>query len=89
MIDNKRRHPRLKHRAKIRLTLPALAEAVVVDMRDFSETGLFLFCADESMPPIGALVEVQTTEFDDAPVQTAVVVRVEPGVGFGLEFTQG
>lgn len=88
MIDNKRRHPRLKHRAKIRMTVPASAEAVVVDMRDFSETGLFLLCSAEFMPPIGALVEVQTTEFDDAPIQTAVVVRLEPGVGFGLEFTQ-
>ncbi|OQW76445.1 MAG: pilus assembly protein PilZ [Proteobacteria bacterium ST_bin11] len=87
MIDNKRRHPRLKHRAKIRMVVPASSEAVVVDMRDFSETGLFLLCANELIPPIGALVEVQTTEFDDAPIQSAVVVRVEPGVGFGLEFT--
>lgn len=87
MIDNKRRHPRIKHRAKIRMTMPASAAAVVLDMRDFSETGVFLLCSNDFMPPIGALVEVQTTEFDDAPVQTAVVVRVEPGVGFGLEFT--
>jgi len=86
VVDNKRRHPRLKHRAKIRLTGAAFSEAVVVDMRDFSETGLFLICANELMPPVGTLVEVQTTEFDDAPIQTAVVVRVEPGVGFGLEF---
>jgi hypothetical protein len=69
------------------MVVPASSEAVVVDMRDFSETGLFLLCANELIPPIGALVEVQTTEFDDAPIQSAVVVRVEPGVGFGLEFT--
>ncbi|MBD9355540.1 PilZ domain-containing protein [Methylomonas albis] len=86
MIDNKRRHPRLKHRAKIRVTVPASAVAMVVDMRDFSETGLFLLCANDLIPPIGAVVEVQTTEFDDAPIQTAIVVRVEPDVGFGLEF---
>jgi len=87
VIDNKRRHPRLKHRAKIKMTVPASAQGVVLDMRDFSETGLFLLCANELIPPIGALVEVQTTEFEDAPVQTAIVVRVEPDVGFGLEFS--
>lgn len=86
MIDNKRRHPRLKHRAKIRMTVPASSEIMVVDMRDFSETGLFLMCTNELMPPVGAIVEVQTTEFDEAPIQTARVVRVESGVGFGLEF---
>lgn len=89
MIDNNRRHPRLKHRAKIRMTVPASSEPIVVDMRDFSETGLFLLCAREFMPPIGTVIEVQTTEFDDAPIQMAAVVRVEPDVGFGLEFLPG
>lgn len=34
----------------------------------------------------GTLLEVQTTEFEDAPVQTVKVVRIEPGVGVGVEF---
>lgn len=88
MIDDKRRHPRLKHRAKIRVIGTASPEALIADMRDFSETGLFLLCANELIPPIGTLVEVQTTEFDDAPIQAAVVVRIEPDVGFGLQFCQ-
>jgi hypothetical protein len=86
LIDNKRRYPRLKHRAKIRMTMPVSSTVNIVDMRDFSETGLFLLCGEALIPPIGAMVEVQTTEFDDAPIQTAKVVRVEPGIGFAVEF---
>jgi hypothetical protein len=85
VIDNKRRSPRLKHRASIRMTVP-ISSSIEVDMRDFSETGLFLFCKDEAMPSIGDIVDVQTTEFDDAPVQAAKVVRIEPGVGFAVDF---
>lgn len=66
--------------------MPASSEPVIADMRDFSETGLFLLCPKELMPPIGTVIKVQTTEFDDAPIQTATVVRIEPDVGFGLEF---
>lgn len=83
---NQRRHPRLKHRAKIRLIVPVLSQVHVVDMRDFSESGLFLLCKLETPPPIGAIVEVQTLEFEDAPLQTARVVRVEQAVGFAVEF---
>jgi hypothetical protein len=35
---------------------------------------------------LGALVEVQTTEIEDAPVRTTKVVRIEAGVGFAVEF---
>ncbi|ANE56069.1 MULTISPECIES: PilZ domain-containing protein [Methylomonas] len=85
MIDNKRRHPRLKHRAKIKLIAPDVAESIV-EMRDFSETGLFLQCDRALIPPMGTLLEVQTTEFDDAPVQLVKVVRIDPDSGFAVEF---
>lgn len=81
-----RRHSRLKHRAKIRVVLPILSEEFVVDLRDFSQSGLFLMGSDKVAVAQGAIVEVQTTEFDDAPVQKAKVVRVEAGVGFAVEF---
>ncbi|WFP50888.1 PilZ domain-containing protein [Methylomonas sp. EFPC3] len=85
MIDNKRRHPRLKHRAKIKLIVPESVENIV-EMRDFSETGLFLQCDKALIPPIGTVLEVQTTEFDDAPVQLVRVVRIDPDSGFAVEF---
>lgn len=80
-----RRHPRLMHRARIKLVLPVLSQEYVLEMKDFSESGLFLLTTDV-VPEVGATVEVQTTEFEDAPVQTARVVRVEQGVGFAVEF---
>lgn len=89
MVDNKRRHPRLKHRAKIRVTFPVSTEMQILDMRDFSETGLYLYCPVELIPPMGAVVEVQTTEFDDAPVRMARVVRIDPNGGFAVEFGAG
>ncbi|MCQ8181565.1 PilZ domain-containing protein [Methylomonas sp. SURF-1] len=85
MIDNKRRHPRLKHRAKIKLIVPESVENIV-EMRDFSETGLFLQCDQTLIPPIGTLLEVQTTEIEDAPVQLVRVVRIDPASGFAVEF---
>ncbi len=58
-------------------------------MKDFSESGLFLMSAGEVMPPVGAIIEVQTTEFEGAPIQTAKVIRIQEGVGFGVEFILG
>ena len=82
-----RRHPRLKHRAKIRVILPVSFQEYILDMRDFSESGLFLLGAEDVPIDAGMVLEVQTTEFDDAPIQTVKVVRVEQGVGFAVEFT--
>lgn len=86
MVNESRRHPRFFHPAKIRVIIPTLSEIIFVEMRDFSESGLFLLCDDEHIPPIGAIIEVQTTEFEDAPIQMAKVVRVQAGVGFGVAF---
>lgn len=77
---------RLMHRAKIRLMINDLSKEYILDMKDFSESGLFLLAAKEAIPAVGSLVEVQTTEIDDAPLQTAIVVRVEDSVGFAVEF---
>jgi hypothetical protein len=66
--------------------LPDLSNEIMGDLRDFSETGLFLKTANDALVSIGDIVEVQTTEFEDAPIQKAKVVRLEPGVGFAVEF---
>jgi hypothetical protein len=84
--QDKRRHPRLKHRANIRIVLPTLSVPFVGVMRDFSNSGLFIHCTEEHIPHLGAVVEVQTTEIEDAPVRTTKVVRIEAGVGFAVEF---
>ena len=69
--------------------MPASSKVFVVDMRDFSESGLFLLGPDDVPIDTGMVLEVQTTEFDDAPIQTVKVVRVEQGVGFAVEFMPG
>lgn len=84
--SNQRRHARLMHRASINLVSPILSQVHVLEMKDFSESGLFLLSSEEITPPLGTIVEVQTTEFEDAPLQTAKVVRIEEGVGFAVEF---
>ena len=84
---NQRRHTRLKHQAKIKVFLAQKTKVYVAKLRDFSESGLFLICRDAELPPVGAIIEVQTTEFSDAPIQTVKVVRVEPGHGIGVQFT--
>ena len=87
MTDSEhRRHPRLKHHAKIKVTIANESEQFIADMRDFSEDGLFLICAEHSELKKGTILKVQTTEFEDAPIQTTKVVRNEPGVGVGLVF---
>ncbi len=86
--QDKRRSPRLKHCANIRVVSPAKSEPYVGVMRDFSNCGLFIQCEPALIPQLGTLVEVQTTEIEDAPVRTTLVVRIEPDVGFGVQFVE-
>lgn len=85
MTTNQRDFDRIAHRANIRvLTSPETEH--VLEMRDFSETGMYLFCNDDLLINIGDQVEVQTLEIDDAPILLSEVVRVEPNLGFALKF---
>lgn len=81
-----RRHPRLRHKAKIRVIVPVVCDEFIADMRDFSQSGLFLLAQEPVGVEKDSIIEVQTTEFDDAPVQRARVVRIEEGLGFAVEF---
>jgi hypothetical protein len=84
-IEN-RRHARIKHRASIKvLTHPE--KSYVLEMRDFSDSGLYLQCSEE-LVEIGDAVEVQTLEMEDAPVLAAKVIRVIKGKGFAVEFDE-
>ncbi|MDF1588029.1 MAG: PilZ domain-containing protein [Gammaproteobacteria bacterium] len=85
MTINQRDYERIAHRANIRVLTSPETE-VVLEMRDFSETGMFLFCTDEVTVELGNRVEVQTLEIDDAPILLSEVVRVEPNIGFALKF---
>jgi hypothetical protein len=83
-LDN-RRDQRLKHLAKVRVfASPNIAN--ILNMRDFSDSGLFLLCADTSKIHIGDDVQVQTLEFDDAPIVPAKVRRIEQHIGYAIEF---
>lgn len=83
---NRRRHERIKHRANIQVS--ASMEVYTLQMRDFSESGMYLLCTDTSIVKLSDHVKVQTLEFDDAPILDAVVVRLENAIGFAIEFIQ-
>ena len=83
--DDKRRHPRLVHRAKVRVNF-ADGEDSQLLMHDLSESGMFISCKNEVLPEIGTTVEVQTLEFEDAPIIKAKVTRVDAGNGFAVQF---
>lgn len=83
MTTNQRQAERIAHRANIRVMTVPKTETVL-EMRDFSETGMYLFC-DEDFVNVGDKVEVQTLEIEDAPVILSQVVRVED-TGFAVQF---
>jgi len=85
-VANQRRHNRVKHQANIQVV--ANAESYTLEMRDFSDSGLYLFCENTSIVEVQEQVKVQTLEFDGAPVLDAEVVRLEENVGFAVEFIQ-
>tara|TARA_R110002049_G_scaffold285705_6_gene467216 strand:+ start:913 stop:1182 length:270 start_codon:yes stop_codon:yes gene_type:complete len=82
---NNRRDERLRHVAKIRFFAEPNIEKIL-DMRDFSSSGLFLLCADTNGISLGDDVRVQTLEFDDAPIVPSKIRRIEQHVGFAIEF---
>ena len=84
--SERRNHERIKHRANIQVMTSQ--DVHTLEMRDFSESGLYLFCVDTSIVAINDQIRVQTLEMADAPVLDAVVVRLENNIGFAVHFTQ-
>ena len=86
MTINKRRHERIKHTASIKVLMhPETSH--VLEMRDFSDSGLYLHCED-NIVEVGDKVEVQTLEMKDAPVLAAKVIRIIKNKGFAVEFDE-
>jgi len=85
MTTNQRVSDRVKHRANIRV-MASPENELVLEMRDFSETGMFLFCTEDNLVNIGDQVEVQTLEIEDAPILLSEVVRIEANLGFAVKF---
>lgn len=83
--ENDRRHERIKHRADIRVCREQDL-VYTLEMRDFSESGLYLLCDDTSIIALDEQITVQTLEFDGAPVLDAKIIRVEANKGFAVEF---
>ncbi len=83
--NNKRKHPRLVHRAKV-LVIYSDEQSEQLQMNDFSQTGMFIGCAHEKLPALGDSFHVQSLEIDDAPVLRVSVTRLVPGQGFAVEF---
>jgi len=81
---NNRRHERVKHRAKVRvMTHPK--ESYILEMHEFSDSGLYVSSDDLSIVKLGDKVEIQTLELEDAPILPANVVRMDK-LGFAVEF---
>lgn len=84
--SNQRRYQRLIHSAPIRVTVLSTSREFLATMHDFSEGGMFLICPLDPEIPVGSLLTVQTTEIEDALIQTVRVVRMQDKVGYGVQF---
>lgn len=84
--NDKRMHPRLIHRAPVRVLHSSTGRTCQLQMQDFSTGGLFINCHEAPLPEVGDELQIQTLELEDAPVLNVKVVRVIPGKGFAVEF---
>jgi len=82
--DNKRRHLRLVHRAKVQLSNSN--ESIVGYTKDISDSGLFVFGTFKDTPVIGETLFVRSLEIEDATPRSVIVRRIEPGLGIAVEF---
>lgn len=86
--DNKRTHERFFHPATIRLSRIGQADEFCLEMENFSSGGVFLLCTEERMLELGEIVEIKTTELEDATWRLARVARIVKGKGFAIEFQE-
>jgi hypothetical protein len=81
----KRRHARILHAANVKLT-NATGESIDLKTRDFSDSGLFLKCTSEPIVKLGEQASVKVLDIEDALTQKIKIMRIDPGVGIGIEF---
>jgi hypothetical protein len=84
IADNKRRHVRLVHRAKVQLS--NTSESIVGYTKDISDSGLFVHGVFTQMPQIGDILEVVVLDIHDAIPRSVIVKRVDPDKGIAVEF---
>lgn len=85
-MNEKRKHIRTAFSADVKVMHAAVGE-LKLTMRDMSDGGVFLYSADLADIPLGALVQIQALDIEDAPLLNAVVVRRE-ATGIGLQFVE-
>ena len=85
-MSEKRKHVRTAFRAHVKITHPEAGEHDV-EMRDMSDGGVFLLTENHAAFPIGAVVQIQSLDIEDAPILSARVVRHE-STGIGLMFSE-
>ncbi len=84
MID-KRRHPRIPMKCRVKIQHPGLGE-VVFDSSDISDSGIFLLTGKVEGLEVGNIVKGQVQGMvADAPVLDMKVVRIT-SEGVGLRF---
>jgi hypothetical protein len=85
--ENRRRHHRLTHSAKIKV-ITKDKRMYLMDMQNQSESGAYL-SSDRTIAKMEDIVEIQTTELLDAPIVSSRVVRVDSNdenKGYALEY---
>ena len=83
-MSDKRGKLRTAFRARIVLKHPEVGEYEVAT-RDMSNTGLFLVWDEPLDLKVGDTITVQTLDIEDAPIISALIVRVETG-GFAVTY---
>ena len=83
----KRRHLRTPLKLNVSVTHPAIG-TLILNMRDMSDSGVFLITEQHNMPAVGSVVELQVQGLlDEAPIIKARIMRSEKE-GIGLEFCE-
>lgn len=85
-LKENRRHRRVSLKCQVEINHPIIGKHVV-EMKDFSDSGIFLYMEPDKFPPVGTLIKGQVIgmQGDDAPVVEMEVVRIEKS-GIGLRF---
>lgn len=77
-------HSRTKLPAKVKLMHPDIGE-VILDIRDLSDGGLYVYCDDPDLLPIDTEVRIQAINEDmEMPIIDVQIVRKD-GEGMGMK----
>ncbi len=86
MTGNQRGAVRTPLSANVKISHPEFGERIV-ETRNISDTGLFIFVDPSEMPPVGEVISGQVQGLEDAPVVKMKIVRTDEE-GLGLQFIE-